>query len=58
MALLQRAQSPLIMACGDVQYAEAWDKLQTFSETFGIPISETFAGKRAVSNASALLLGD
>ncbi|HLM82974.1 MAG TPA: 3D-(3,5/4)-trihydroxycyclohexane-1,2-dione acylhydrolase (decyclizing) [Terriglobales bacterium] len=57
VSLLQQAERPVIVAGGGVHYAEAWDELQAFSERFGIPVVETFAGKGAVRQRSDLLLG-
>ena len=55
--LLAQAQRPVIIAGGGVHYAEAWSALQTFAETFGIPVGETFAGKGALRHNDTLLLG-
>ncbi len=55
--LLKGAERPLIIAGGGVHYSEAQHELETFSEKFGIPVGETFAGKSAIRNGSALLLG-
>ena len=57
VGILREAQRPLIIAGGGVHYSEAWDELQKFAEAFGIPVSETYAGKGAMRNASALALG-
>jgi 3D-(3,5/4)-trihydroxycyclohexane-1,2-dione acylhydrolase (decyclizing) len=57
VALLREAERPLIIAGGGVHYSEAWDELQKFAESFGIPVSETYAGKGAIRSASALALG-
>lgn len=57
VALLQQAERPVIIAGGGVHYSEAWDDLQAFSENFGIPVVETFAGKGAVKKHSDMLLG-
>jgi 3D-(3,5/4)-trihydroxycyclohexane-1,2-dione acylhydrolase (decyclizing) len=57
VGILREAQRPLIIAGGGVHYSEAWDELQKFAETFGIPVSETYAGKGAMRNASTLALG-
>jgi 3D-(3,5/4)-trihydroxycyclohexane-1,2-dione acylhydrolase (decyclizing) len=57
VALLKQARTPVIIAGGGVHYSEAWDELQGFSETFGIPVVETFAGKGAIRRDSKLLLG-
>jgi 3D-(3,5/4)-trihydroxycyclohexane-1,2-dione acylhydrolase (decyclizing) len=56
-AWLKEAQRSVILAGGGVHYAEAWEELQKFAETFGIPVAETFAGKGALRRASALALG-
>ena len=56
-ALIKSAVRPMIIAGGGVHYSEAWDELHSFSETFGIPVGETFAGKGAIRTESALLLG-
>lgn len=57
VGLLMESKRPMIVAGGGVHYAQAWDELQTFSETFGIPVGETFGGKGAIRNASPLYLG-
>ena len=57
VALLKNAQRPMIIAGGGVHYSEANEELETFSDKFGIPVGETFAGKSAVGNGSELLLG-
>ncbi len=56
--MLKKAQRPVInIAGGGVHYSEAWDALQNFSESLGIPVVETFAGKGAIRKESELLLG-
>ena len=55
--LLKAARRPMIIAGGGVHYSEAWRELQNFAEVFGIPVSETFAGKGAMRNESELALG-
>ena len=57
VGLLKQARRPLIIAGGGVQYAEAWDELQEFSQALGIPVVETFAGKGSIRVDSDLLLG-
>ncbi len=57
VALLKAARRPLIIAGGGVHYAEAWADLESFAETFGFPVGETFAGKGAIRNGSSMLLG-
>lgn len=57
LALIRSAKRPMIIAGGGVYYAEAEQELETFAETFGIPVSETSAGKGVMRHESALLLG-
>lgn len=57
IALLKTAKKPLIIAGGGVHYAQAWAELQAFAEAFGIPVGETFVGRGAVRNTSAMHLG-
>ena len=57
VALIRDARRPLLIAGGGVHYAQAWRELQDFSEAVGIPVGETFGGKSAVRDESALLLG-
>lgn len=57
VGLLKQARRPLIIAGGGVQYAEAWEELQEFSQALGIPVVETFAGKGSIRADSDLLLG-
>jgi len=57
VALLRAAKRPAIVAGGGVHYAAAWEELQTFAETFGIPVGETLSGKGALRRPSPLLLG-
>jgi 3D-(3,5/4)-trihydroxycyclohexane-1,2-dione acylhydrolase (decyclizing) len=57
IGLLKKAKRPVIIAGGGVHYSEAWEELQRFSESLGIPVVETFAGKGAIRKDSTLLLG-
>ena len=54
--LLKEARRPVIIAGGGVHYSQAWRELDALSETFGIPVGETHAGRGAIKNASPLLL--
>ena len=56
LAMLKAARRPMIIAGGGVLYSEAWAELQAFAEAFGIPVSETSAGKGAMRNESTLAL--
>lgn len=49
VALLQKAKRPMIVAGGGVKYSQACSELARFAESYGIPITETQAGKGAAS---------
>lgn len=55
--VLRSSDRPLIIAGGGVQYADAGGELVEFSNRFGIPVTETFAGKGAAVGAELLLGG-
>ncbi len=56
-ALIKAASRPVIIAGGGVMYSDAQAELQAFSDRFGIPVTETSAGKGALENDNGLLLG-
>ncbi|MFU0790205.1 MAG: 3D-(3,5/4)-trihydroxycyclohexane-1,2-dione acylhydrolase (decyclizing) [Virgibacillus proomii] len=55
--LILRKKKPLIIAGGGAHYSFATDILRKFAETFQIPISETQAGKSAISWNHPLSMG-
>lgn len=55
--LLKKAKAPFIIAGGGVHYSKAWKELQTFAETFGIPVGETFGGKGAIVEDCEISVG-
>ena len=57
VALLKQARRPLIIAGGGVHYSAAWDALHAVATSFGIPVSETHAGKGALRGAPEWSLG-
>jgi len=57
VALLRKAEAPLIIAGGGVHYAEATARLRQFAETHKIPVAETQAGKSALPYDHPLNLG-
>ena len=57
VALLQAAKRPLIIAGGGVHYSAAWDALRAVATGFGVPVSETHAGKGALRGAPEWSLG-
>lgn len=56
-ALLKKAKRPMIIAGGGCVYSDAGAALTRFAETFGIPVSETFAGKGCIQKKIPTLLG-
>ncbi len=48
-ALLAKAERPLILAGGGIHISEAWTVLQTFAESYGIPVAHTMSGKGAIA---------
>ncbi len=48
--LIINSKNPLIISGGGVRYSGAEKKLASFAEKFGIPISETIAGKGSVTH--------
>ena len=57
VSILNSAQKPLIVAGGGVHYSQAAETLRSFAETFGIPVSETQAGKSAMSWKDPMSVG-
>ncbi|MBD0381786.1 3D-(3,5/4)-trihydroxycyclohexane-1,2-dione acylhydrolase (decyclizing) [Paenibacillus sedimenti] len=57
VTLIKSKHRPLIVAGGGVHYSGAYKELLAFAEAFGIPITETQAGKSAVSWTHPLNLG-
>lgn len=47
-ALIRSSQRPFLIAGGGVRYSRAGATVAAFSEHFGVPVGETFAGKGAV----------
>ena len=56
-ALLKAARAPLIIAGGGVHYSGAQELLAAFANSFGIPVTETQAGKGALPWDHPLNLG-
>ena len=54
---IRESQQPLIIAGGGVHYSDACDALEAFSARTGIPVSETQAGKGALSYDNPVNLG-
>ena len=57
VAMLRAARRPLIIAGGGVHYSAAWGALRAVATGFGIPVSETHAGKGALRGAPEWSLG-
>ncbi len=57
VTLLKTKRKPLLICGGGVRYSSAAAELQAFAERFGIPFSETQAGKSAIVSAHPLNMG-
>ncbi|MBD8599970.1 3D-(3,5/4)-trihydroxycyclohexane-1,2-dione acylhydrolase (decyclizing) [Pseudomonas sp. CFBP 8772] len=57
LTLLKGKRKPLLICGGGVRYSGAAAELQAFAERFGIPFSETQAGKSAIISAHPLNMG-
>lgn len=55
--MIKAAQRPMIIAGGGVIYSEAQAELQAFANKYGIPVGETFAGKGAMLDDTAMTIG-
>ncbi|GIK66965.1 MAG: 3D-(3,5/4)-trihydroxycyclohexane-1,2-dione acylhydrolase (decyclizing) [Chloroflexota bacterium] len=55
--MIKAAQRPMIIAGGGVIYSEAQAELQAFANNYGIPVGETFAGKGAMLDDTAMTIG-
>jgi acetolactate synthase-1/2/3 large subunit len=55
--LLKNSKRPLILAGGGVHLSDAAQTLQSFAETFSIPVAHTMTGKGAISCSSPLNAG-
>ena len=57
IALIRKAERPIIIAGGGVLYSRATAELEAFAETHGIPVVVTQAGKSAIDETHPLSLG-
>jgi 3D-(3,5/4)-trihydroxycyclohexane-1,2-dione acylhydrolase (decyclizing) len=57
VGMLKESRRPVVIAGGGVHYSEAWQELQAFAESLGIPVAETHAGKGAMQKGGAFALG-
>ena len=48
VALIRSSERPFLIAGGGVRYSQAGATVAAFSERFGVPVGETFAGKGSV----------
>ncbi len=55
--MIKAAQRPMIIAGGGVIYSDARVELQAFANKYGIPVGETFAGKGAMLDDTAMTIG-
>ena len=56
--LLENAERPMIIAGGGVKYSLATDELAAFADHFGIPVTETQAGKGALRWDHGMSMGN
>ena len=56
--LIRNAERPMIIAGGGVKYSLATNELAVFAERFGIPVTETQAGKGALRWDHAMSMGN
>lgn len=57
VAMIEKAQSPLILAGGGVHISGAAKVLEDFAEQFGIPVAHTMTGKGAIACNNPLNAG-
>jgi acetolactate synthase-1/2/3 large subunit len=57
VALLTKAERPMILAGGGVHLSGANETLETFAETFSIPVAHTMTGKGAIACSNPLNAG-
>ncbi|MBO9097884.1 MULTISPECIES: 3D-(3,5/4)-trihydroxycyclohexane-1,2-dione acylhydrolase (decyclizing) [unclassified Rhizobium] len=57
IALIRKAEKPVIIAGGGVLYSQATAELTSFAETHGIPVVVTQAGKSAINESHPMSLG-
>jgi 3D-(3,5/4)-trihydroxycyclohexane-1,2-dione acylhydrolase (decyclizing) len=57
IALIRKAERPVIIAGGGVLYSQATKELTSFAEAHGIPVVVTQAGKSAIDERHPLALG-
>jgi acetolactate synthase-1/2/3 large subunit len=57
VALIARAEKPVIVAGGGVILSEAWKEITTLAETLNLPVVTTMAGKGSIADTHALSVG-
>jgi acetolactate synthase-1/2/3 large subunit len=57
VALLTKAERPMILAGGGVHLSGASETLESFAETFSIPVAHTMTGKGAIACSNPLNAG-
>ncbi len=57
VAMLAKAERPIIMAGGGVHISEAYDALLSLAESQGIPVAHTMSGKGAIACSHPLSAG-
>ena len=57
VAILKKAKRPMIVMGGGVKYSQACTELAAFADAYGIPVTETQAGKGAIPWDHAMNMG-
>lgn len=57
VAIIAKAQRPLILAGGGVIMSEAWDELVQFAECLSIPVVTSASGKASIATTHPLAVG-
>jgi acetolactate synthase-1/2/3 large subunit len=57
VALIAKAERPLILAGGGIHISEAYGALQAMAETYNIPVAHTMSGKGSIACAHPLSAG-